>query len=142
MKREWQKMSSSLAEPLRSMYLSAQDDIKYPCDRLAQWPTVAWDNREGKVTLAGDAAHPMTYHRGQGLNNAATDAANLCNAINEHVEKGVPMEEVLAKYEKEVVERGHQAVMDNYNNTMMLHDWKRMREAQIHKSGFRPAMKE
>lgn len=142
MKREWQKMSLSLAEPLRSMYLNVQGDIKYPCDRLAQWPTVAWDNREAKVTLAGDAAHPMTYHRGQGLNNAATDAAKLCDAISGHAKKGVPMEEALAKYEKEIVERGHQAVMDNYHNSLMLHDWEKMREAQIYKSGFRPSMKE
>ena len=142
MKREWQKLASSLAEPFRSMYLNVQGDLNYPCDRLGQWPTVAWDNREGKVTLAGDAAHPMTYHRGQGLNNALTDAANLCNAISEHVRNGVPMKEVLAKYEAELVKRGHQAVIDNGNNSLMLHDWQKMREAQIHRSGFRPDLKE
>lgn len=142
MNREWQRRSLTLFEPLRSMFLSVPSDLKYPCDRLAQWPTVAWDNREGKVTLTGDAAHPMTYHRGQGLNNAATDAANLGNAIREHVESRVPIEEALAKYEAEIVKRGNQAVIDNGNNSLQIHEWDRMREAQVYKSGFRPDIKE
>lgn len=31
--------------------------------RLAYWPTKPWDGREGRVTLAGDAAHTMTYRK-------------------------------------------------------------------------------
>ena len=133
--REWRERSTKLAEPFRSMYSNVQGDLKYPCDRLAQWPTLAWDNHQGTVTLAGDAAHPMTYHRGQGLNNAAMDAANLCNAISDHLEKGLPIQEVLAKYEAEVVERGHQAVIESGNNSLMLHDWEKLRQAQMFKSG-------
>lgn len=133
--REWRERSTKLAEPFRSMYSNVQGDLKHPCDRLAQWPTLAWDNHQGTVTLAGDAAHPMTYHRGQGLNNAAMDAANLCNAISDHLEKELPIQEVLAKYEAEVVERGHQAVIESGNNSLMLHDWEKLRQAQMFKSG-------
>lgn len=28
-----------------------------------KWPTVAWDNKQGSVTLAGGAANPMTFSK-------------------------------------------------------------------------------
>lgn len=36
-----------------------------------------WDNRGGRVTLVGDAAHSMTFQRGQDLNHAITGAVAL-----------------------------------------------------------------
>ena len=73
--------------------------------------------------------------RGQGLNNAVYDAAYICDAIRDHCEKGVPMSETLAKYEAEIVERGNTAVVSSANNSLMLHDWEKLREAQIFKAG-------
>lgn len=60
-KRIWDQNGLKLAEPLRSAFLAAPESSTLWCDRVAQWPTVPWDNRQGRVTLAGDAAHPMTY---------------------------------------------------------------------------------
>lgn len=57
----WDKWSDKLCEPLRAAFLAAPENSTLWCDRVGQWPTVAWDNRQGRVTLAGDAAHPMTY---------------------------------------------------------------------------------
>jgi 2-polyprenyl-6-methoxyphenol hydroxylase-like FAD-dependent oxidoreductase len=56
----------SWAEPLRSVYDHCHDDTETVYyTRLANWnPALEehrWDNRRGLVTLAGDAAHPMTY---------------------------------------------------------------------------------
>ena len=50
-----------LAEPFRSAYGSMPADAPIWFERLANWPTMAWDNRSGTVTLVGDAAHPMNF---------------------------------------------------------------------------------
>jgi hypothetical protein len=36
------------------------NNTKVTYDKMAYWVPVPWDNHEGRVTLAGDAAHPMT----------------------------------------------------------------------------------
>lgn len=59
----WNEYAELFAEPFRSAFLSLPGDAVLWCERLAQWPTVEWDGRGGTVTLAGDAAHPMTYRK-------------------------------------------------------------------------------
>ncbi|KAK5047620.1 hypothetical protein LTR16_011103, partial [Cryomyces antarcticus] len=44
------------------------------------------------ATLAGDAAHAMTYQRGQGLNHSLTDAGELCKAIRTFVAASADVE--------------------------------------------------
>ncbi len=51
---------SVLCEPYRSAVLWMPDDTKITYDGIAYWVPVPWDNHDGRVTLAGDAAHPMT----------------------------------------------------------------------------------
>ena len=149
-----------LLEPLRSALLSLPGTAKLYCSRLHQWPTIPWDNRKGTVTLAGDAAHPMTYRklqcriklgygsspmltcltsamldRGQGLNNAVHDAANFCRALYEYT-CGVDFrEEKISAYEKELVERGRKAVTSSGQNSLMLHDMEKMKMAPLFISG-------
>lgn len=140
-RKAWDENSEKLAEPFRSALLSLPYDALIWCERLSQWPTVAWDNKQGSVTLAGDAAHPMTYHRGQGLNNAVHDAAYLCRALNEHCENGKPLTDVLASYEAEVVERGNEAVLSSGENSVMLHEWERLMESMLLRHGAAPLRK-
>ncbi|EEB94008.1 hypothetical protein MPER_07259 [Moniliophthora perniciosa FA553] len=55
-----------LCEPFCSIWEAVPDDAQAWCSRLNSWPTEEWDNRNGRVTLVGDAAHPMlprTYAR-------------------------------------------------------------------------------
>ena len=47
------------AEPFRSANLWIPDDTPVTFDDLAYWVTIPWDNHGGRVTLAGDAAHPQ-----------------------------------------------------------------------------------
>ena len=47
------------SEPFRTAMLAIDDDVVLPIDRGQQWKPIPWDNRAGKVTLAGDAAHCM-----------------------------------------------------------------------------------
>jgi 2-polyprenyl-6-methoxyphenol hydroxylase-like FAD-dependent oxidoreductase len=50
---------SDLAEPFRSAVQLIPDGTKTWCDRVHYWVTEPWDNHHGRVTLVGDAAHPM-----------------------------------------------------------------------------------
>lgn len=62
-RQEWTSRAKKIAEPFRAAYLAMASDATIWCDRLAEWRTVPWDNRQGRVTLAGDSAHPMTYRK-------------------------------------------------------------------------------
>ncbi|KAL8990068.1 MAG: hypothetical protein Q9169_008213, partial [Polycauliona sp. 2 TL-2023] len=136
-RKNWLLHAEKLAEPFRSAYLEIASTGTIWCDRLSEWRTEAWDNRNGKVTLAGDAAHPMTYHRGQGLNNAILDAAYLCRALDEHCQGGKPVKELLSTYEKEVQERGREAVISSGENSLMVHDWERLKQSPIFTMGMK-----
>lgn len=54
--------ASGFAEPLRSIVMdideNAVTDVK--AMRLTDFPAIAWDNKNGKITLAGDSCHAMT----------------------------------------------------------------------------------
>ncbi len=55
------KRCQDFAEPFRSANLWVPDGTAVHANRVSFWETVAWDNRDGRVSLAGDAAHPMTF---------------------------------------------------------------------------------
>ncbi|KAL8672565.1 MAG: hypothetical protein Q9168_002970 [Polycauliona sp. 1 TL-2023] len=137
-RKNWIFHAEKLVEPFRSAYLEIAPTATIWCDRLSEWRTEAWDNRKGKVTLAGDAAHPMTYHRGQGLNNGVLDAAYLCRALHEHCRDGIPITNVLSIYEKEVQERGRAAVISSGENSLMVHDWEQLKQSPVFTMGMKP----
>ncbi len=69
------------------------DAFEYPmCDRdpLPQWS-------HGRVTLLGDAAHPMYPIGSNGASQAILDAASLADALNDCAD----VEQALARYEAE-----------------------------------------
>jgi 2-polyprenyl-6-methoxyphenol hydroxylase-like FAD-dependent oxidoreductase len=49
------------AEPFNALFQSMPEDSRSWHSRLSYWPTEAWDNCNGTLTLIGDAAHPMTF---------------------------------------------------------------------------------
>lgn len=49
------------AEPLKSIWSSIPADAPVFYSPLNSWCTEMWDNHGGTVTLAGDAAHAMTF---------------------------------------------------------------------------------
>lgn len=56
-----QKVNASCGEPFKSaVEWIPDDDPTTIVSRIAYWVTEPWDNHGGRVTLAGDAAHPMT----------------------------------------------------------------------------------
>lgn len=98
-------------------------------------PDHQWDNHFGLVTLAGDAAHTMTYQRGQGLNHSITDAAKLCDALKAAKTGQISQKEAIDKYEKEMKERAGAEVKISSQNTLMLHSWERAMQSPVFRQG-------
>ena len=76
-----------------------------------------------RVTLIGDAAHPMTPYRGEGGNHALLDALNLARVLAKSNKNTVKIN--LQEYEDEMLERSavavhssRQAVKDDGSETM------------------------
>ncbi|KAM5443224.1 hypothetical protein MferCBS31731_001541 [Microsporum ferrugineum] len=96
-----------------------------------------WNNHGGRVTLAGDAAHAMTYQRGQGLNHSVTDAAKLVNAITDAVSGLSSKATSISAYEDEMIARAGGEVRLSTVNTEMLHDWERVLASPVLTSGMK-----
>ncbi|KAK4111756.1 FAD/NAD(P)-binding domain-containing protein [Canariomyces notabilis] len=124
--------SQHLAYPFKDALHAIPRNTKCWHTRMSYWPTKPWDNRGGRVTLAGDAAHPMTFHRGQGLGNAITDVAELqihLRAMKAHTRE--ELAKAIGKYEQEVWTRGLAAVMENAENTVAVHDWEKVTQSPL-----------
>ncbi|KAJ5393821.1 uncharacterized protein N7487_011462 [Penicillium crustosum] len=93
----------------------------------------------GRVTLAGDAAHPMTFQRGQGLNHAMKDAYTACKAIESFWNSGdFTIEEraaAIQAYEEEMVMRTGEEVRLSEESTVKLHDWSSVMQSPLTKQG-------
>jgi 2-polyprenyl-6-methoxyphenol hydroxylase-like FAD-dependent oxidoreductase len=69
-----------------------------------------------RVTMLGDAIHPMTTHAGLGANTALVDALKLYEAlISDNWYNG------LTKYEVDLVKRGHYSVSNSLSMTQRIH---------------------
>jgi 2-polyprenyl-6-methoxyphenol hydroxylase-like FAD-dependent oxidoreductase len=83
--------------------------------------------RAGKVTLIGDAAHPMSPFKGQGANQALLDALMLargiamrCRPLSQWRKTGL-RESVLTQFESEMLERSATKVKDSAEAAQFLH---------------------
>ncbi|KAF5361511.1 hypothetical protein D9758_006216 [Tetrapyrgos nigripes] len=138
--RDLKEKTAGFAEPFKSFFQAIPDDAPAWHNRLSDWPTEKWDNRDGTVTLTGDAAHPMTFHRGQGLNNAINDAYSMKRALQDHhLSDSDSFSEALKVYEEDVCERGRKAVLSSAENSIMLHDWKQITKSAVFKYGIEPS---
>ena len=135
-----QKASILKNEPFRNAVLWMPDDTVVTYDTMAYWIPIPWDNHAGRVTLAGDAAHPMTPHRGQGLNHAICDAANFVKGMSKlKVGTGgngeVGLAKAIQEYDEEVVKRGADEVKTSKLNAEMMLDWDLIMQSPIVKGG-------
>jgi 2-polyprenyl-6-methoxyphenol hydroxylase-like FAD-dependent oxidoreductase len=134
------EFAKDFCEPWKSAYAWTPDDASVWYMGLTAWDPEAeghrWDNRGGRVTLVGDACHPMTYQRGQGLNHSVTDAGKLRDTLVSIV-NGAPQGEAISAFEEEMVKRGGTEVRDGMANTALLHDWEKVKMSPLFTKGMR-----
>jgi 2-polyprenyl-6-methoxyphenol hydroxylase-like FAD-dependent oxidoreductase len=132
------EMAKSFCDPWKSAYAWTQDDASVWYMGLTAWDPEEeghrWSNHGGLVTLVGDACHPMTYQRGQGLNHSVTDAGKLRDALVGIV-NGADRGSTITAFEEEMVKRGGTEVRDGMANTAMLHDWEKIKLSPLFTKG-------
>ncbi|KAH7076880.1 hypothetical protein BKA63DRAFT_594450 [Paraphoma chrysanthemicola] len=127
-----------LAEPARSSFMWIPEGTQVHKADISYWVTEPWENRQGRVTLVGDAAHPMPPYRGQGLNHCITDVFNLVAKIKQVASAESPLEGAIGAYEEELIPRGSEEVKCSVQNGIMLHDWEKVKQSPVFTNGFRP----
>lgn len=50
-----------MSEPRRSILKWLPDNQEVPFDPIKLWEPTPWDNHGGRITLAGDAAHAISF---------------------------------------------------------------------------------
>jgi 2-polyprenyl-6-methoxyphenol hydroxylase-like FAD-dependent oxidoreductase len=91
-------------DPQFKAITQASDDLRFD-ELLERSPLDDWG--QGRVTLLGDAAHPMLPHAGQGAAQALEDAVGLALAL----QSSAPIDSALRRYE-EVRSRRTRAIVN------------------------------
>jgi flavin-dependent dehydrogenase len=109
---------------------------------LKVWgPKETWDNREGRVTIGGDSAHAVTFHRGQGGNNALKDAERFVAAMAKIKSGSKTLKEAVDAYDSEMLHRGTAEVEMSSSQTHAFHDYKAFLNSPLMKHGIQPMSK-
>ena len=136
--RFFKKRATSYCEPWRSAALAVDESLDLRLDKGAYWGNARrFDNHGGRVTICGDAAHPMTPHRGQGLNNALLDASNIVSALYSVADGEKSFQEAIDGYDAEMIQRGKLEMEVSYKQTMMVHNWDMVMDSPMAKYGTR-----
>ncbi|KAK1849775.1 hypothetical protein CCHR01_07593 [Colletotrichum chrysophilum] len=134
----FKKLAEPYCEPYRSAALWVPDDTYIPRDKYAEWKRIApWKNFGGRVTVAGDAAHPMCPFRGQGLNNALQDAGNLVKAITAVKEGRQTLAAAIDEYDAEVYQRGKREIEISEESMFGLHHYSAIKGSPIDRMGLK-----
>ncbi|KAF1911351.1 hypothetical protein BDU57DRAFT_485048, partial [Ampelomyces quisqualis] len=110
------------AEPYKSAIEWISEDTPVLKDQLKIWKTVPWNNNGGRVTLCGDAAHAMTFHRGQGANNAFYSAHCLVEALKSVQSGSSTLCDAITAYDMSIWKRGADEVQISKAQTFFTHD--------------------
>ena len=84
--------------------------------------------RQGRVWLAGDAAHPMSPFQGQGANMAMVDALKLAQFFSELEANPTNAEAQAQALEKDIVTRGRKALLESRNAAKQFHSTSRTQQ--------------
>lgn len=126
------------ADPYKSVVEWLPDDTPIGADQLRIWHPKKWDNKDGRVTLAGDAAHSMTFHRGQGGNLAIKDAYEFVKLMGDVSEGRMELKEAMDQYDEGVVARGEEVEISK-TQAAAFHDYENFDDSPVFKMGIKPA---
>ncbi|EOD45326.1 putative fad binding domain-containing protein [Neofusicoccum parvum UCRNP2] len=135
------KKAETFGEPFRSANLWIPEGTKIYENRISYWEPIPWDNKNGRIVLAGDAAHPMTFQRGQGMNHGIADASKLTKCLKAAATGDATWQSAVDEYQAEMIDRAGDEVRTSFENTEMLHDWSRMQDSPIMQRGGNPREK-
>ncbi|KAL2818674.1 hypothetical protein BJX63DRAFT_429173 [Aspergillus granulosus] len=90
----------------------------------------SWNNHAGRVTLAGDSAHPFPSHRGQALNHALQDVYNITKACVEASRTG-NLVDTITQYDGELVNRTKAEMQLSVRQSKMMHDWDTLMQSPL-----------
>jgi 2-polyprenyl-6-methoxyphenol hydroxylase-like FAD-dependent oxidoreductase len=134
------QFAKDFCDPWKSAYEWTPDDAPVWHLGLTDWDPgregCRWDNHGGLITMVGDAVHPMTYQRGQGLNHSVTDAKLLRDSIVK-IREGGDQAKLITAFEEEMIERAGKEVRDGTANTMLLHDWEKVKLSPFFTKGLK-----
>ncbi|KAL6716877.1 hypothetical protein ACLMJK_004789 [Lecanora helva] len=133
--------AAELGEPARSAFTWIPEDTPVHKADISYWITQKWNNHDGRMTLVGDAAHPMPPYRGQGLNHCICDVSNILAGLSSVLsgdENNTTLATAITAYDDEVIPRGGEEVKCSLENGFMLHDWQKVLESPVFRNGFKP----
>ncbi|KAJ3233781.1 hypothetical protein HDU81_001999 [Chytriomyces hyalinus] len=122
LKVEALKQCSGFADPILPIIESTDESFitGYPVyDRDPLTRPIHYKNSFKRVTLVGDAAHPMSPFKGQGANQALIDAVDLAEALS-----SVPLTDIphaLRQYEAKMIPRTTPKVLGSRHSVQALH---------------------
>ncbi|KAJ6023972.1 hypothetical protein N7540_004769 [Penicillium herquei] len=130
--------AEGLGEPARSAFMWMPEETEVHKADISYWVSQPWNNKDGRMTLVGDAAHPMPPYRGQGLNHCICDVSKLLAGLAGVHSGSTALSDAIKEYEAEMIPRGKEEVTCSVENGRMLHDWNKIQESPVFKRGFLP----
>ncbi|MCJ1342654.1 hypothetical protein MMC31_000841 [Peltigera leucophlebia] len=127
--------NSTFADPFGCANAWIPEGTPVSFSRLTYWEPIPWDNHGGRISLAGDAAHPMTFHRGQGANHAIADVSGYIDAIERVRSSESSLQDAVKMYEEEMIPRSGEEVRLSLLNTKMTHSWKDFMQSPVVQKG-------
>ncbi|KAF9700211.1 hypothetical protein EKO04_001433 [Ascochyta lentis] len=127
------------AEPYKSAIEWIPENTPVLKDQLKIWKTQPWENQGGRVTLCGDAAHAMTFHRGQGANNAFFSAHSLVEALKSVHTGAATLKDAITSYDESTWKRGANEVQISKSQSFFTHDWVNFINSPVMTLGTKPS---
>ncbi|KAJ4148686.1 hypothetical protein NW765_017553 [Fusarium oxysporum] len=135
--RMFKKLAANYCEPFKYLAEWVREDAIIPLDNFSTWKQIQpWHNHNGRVTIAGDAAHPMAPYRAQGLNNALEDAGQYVGAIIRAVNGEEDLESSIGSYDADTYKRGKNDVAVSDAQMYACHQWDALLKSSILADGF------